>query len=218
MPMSLTTLLTAFLITLTLTTAKDVFLRGEFIEVGIHNVASYGTSTSTPIPTGFKAKAQASRWNNGLGFIADWADDGWLPNSGGFAGDYFLPGSPLEGWSVEYQTSPSGGENVFIMKGRVGHSGILPTSFERTSPRWTGSPMPHQLNTAVWIGTAGSTLKISKTIQVGLLLSLSLLLLLLLLIQAPEELTMHTFFTVSDKYEIFHNQSDDEKCVTKYNS
>jgi hypothetical protein len=167
MPMPVTTLLTALLITSTLTTAKDVFLRGEFIEVGIHNVASYGTSTSTPIPDGFIAKAQASRWNNGLGFIADWADDGWLPNSGGFAGDYFLPGSPLEGWSVEYQTSPSGGENVFIMKGRVGHSDILPTSFERTSPRWTGSPMPHQLNTAVWIGTAGSTLKISKTIQVG---------------------------------------------------
>ena len=93
-----------------LVAAKDVFLRGKWIEVGIHNVASYGTSTSTPIPAGFQAKSQASRWNNGLGFIADFAENGWTPSSGGFAGDYFLPGSPLEGWSVEYQTSPSGSE------------------------------------------------------------------------------------------------------------
>ena len=153
------------LLLITSTVAKDVFLRGQFIEVGIHNVASYGT-TSNP-PSDFVSASQASRWNNGLGFIADWAGDGWTPSSGGFSGDYFLPGSPLEGWSVEFQDSPSGGESVYLMKGRVGRQDFGPSSFEMTSPAWTGdtSAAGHQLNTAVWIGTAGSKLKISKTIQ-----------------------------------------------------
>ena len=97
--------------------ATDVFLRGEFIEVGIHKVASYGTSTGTPIPSGFYAQGQASRWNNGLGFIADFDGNGWT-GTRGFSGDYFLPGSPLEGWSVEYQNSATGGENVYINKGK----------------------------------------------------------------------------------------------------
>ena len=82
------------LLLITSTVAKDVFLRGEFIEVGIHNVASYGTASNPP--SDFVSASQASRWNNGLGFIADWAGDGWTPSSGGFSGDYFLPGSPLE--------------------------------------------------------------------------------------------------------------------------
>jgi hypothetical protein len=25
-----------------------------------------------------------------------------------YSGDYFLPGDPLEGWSVEYKTTPAG--------------------------------------------------------------------------------------------------------------
>ena len=136
---------------------KDVFLRGRYIEVGIHNVASYGTDSNPP--SGFKTSSHTGRWSKGLGFTADWAGDGWST----FAGDYFLPGSPLEGWSIEYQDSPTGGETVNIMKGRVGRQSFGPSSFEMTSKAWEPT-MADQLNTAVWIGTGGK-LKVSKSIQ-----------------------------------------------------
>ena len=106
-----------------------MYFEGADIEVGIHNVASYGTSSNPPV--GFASRAHASRWSGGLGFVADWEGDGWDD----FAGDYFLPGSPLEGWSTEYQTSKTGAETVHIMKGRVSRQDILPSSFG-TSPPW----------------------------------------------------------------------------------
>ena len=92
----------------------DIFLKGQFIEVGIHKVGSYGTSGRCPSTNGFltfEAHARQGDWNNGLGFIADHNKNGnWGGSSSGgnyeFSGGYFLPGSPLEGWSSEFETSP----------------------------------------------------------------------------------------------------------------
>ena len=74
----------------------EIFLRGQFVEVGIHNVGSYGTSGTAP-----SGSAYAGRQ---LGFIADFDMNGWAnyvgsctPFCAKFAGDYFVPGSPVEG-------------------------------------------------------------------------------------------------------------------------
>ena len=61
----------------------------------------------------------------GVGFIADYGKDGFSTGSPAYAGDYFLPGSPLEGWQVEY-TTPSGFSR-FVNKGLSG-SHDIPTS------------------------------------------------------------------------------------------
>ena len=86
-------------------TGCDIYLRGQYIEVGIHPLASYGTTRSGTIPSDFQAASRQSSWNNGLGFIADHDKDGNWNFRYDFSGGYFLPGYPLEGWSLEYATS-----------------------------------------------------------------------------------------------------------------
>jgi hypothetical protein len=118
----------------------------------------------------FEAAARQGSWNNGLGFIADHNKNGnWGPTSTSgnyeFSGGYFLPGSPLEGWSLEYETTPGGHENRLINKGRVGRKSLNPTTMAKTSPAWKGVSSGHQLNSASWVGTWAGTVKISKTIQ-----------------------------------------------------
>ena len=71
----------------------------------------------------------------GIGFIADFNKDGFSTGSPkAYSGDYFLPGSPLEGWSVEYKIG-SGGNNVKINKGMVGKHQIPTTTIEGAVPR-----------------------------------------------------------------------------------
>lgn len=68
----------------------DIFLKGQYIEVGIHYAGSYGTLTGAPV--------NYVSFGNQLGFIADYDKNGFYPASGpGYAGDYFIPGNPLEG-------------------------------------------------------------------------------------------------------------------------
>jgi hypothetical protein len=74
----------------------EIFLRGQFVEVGIHNVGSYGTNGAAPSGSAYAGRR--------LGFIADFDMNGWSNYAGSctpfcarFAGDYFVPGSPVEG-------------------------------------------------------------------------------------------------------------------------
>lgn len=46
--------------------SNEVFLRGKYIEVGIHNVASYGTENNPPSATHFNGRDHANnKWNRG---------------------------------------------------------------------------------------------------------------------------------------------------------
>ena len=89
----------------------NVFLQGNHIEVGINWNGAYGSSVNTP--TGFHPKGPAGEENSpdcgsacassgqNLGFVADPDKDGWTVGSPyPYYGDYFLPGTPQEGWSV----------------------------------------------------------------------------------------------------------------------
>ena len=64
----------------------EVHLLGDYLQLGIHNVASFGT----------QATLTTSYFNDRLGFIADYDRNGFV-GSPGYAGDYFIPGYPLEG-------------------------------------------------------------------------------------------------------------------------
>eukprot|EP01029_Cantina_marsupialis_P018630 TRINITY_DN4294_c1_g1_i5.p1 TRINITY_DN4294_c1_g1~~TRINITY_DN4294_c1_g1_i5.p1 ORF type:complete len:485 (+),score=107.97 TRINITY_DN4294_c1_g1_i5:83-1537(+) len=132
---------------------SEVFLKGTYIEVGIHDSASYGTYGSPP--SGYHAKGDRSR--SGLGFVADMEKNGWTTGTPNYCGDYFLPGSPLEGWSVEWNIGSS--QYQYINKGRVGKFNVPKTSLTKIS---TDSA---SLQVARWVGTAASKLKIEKTIQ-----------------------------------------------------
>ncbi|HXS38317.1 MAG TPA: gliding motility-associated C-terminal domain-containing protein [Flavipsychrobacter sp.] len=86
----------------------NVFLQGKHIEVGINTNGAYGSSVDAP--PGFHPKGPDPVWDAcyptvcptlGLGFVADPDKDGWTVGSPPYFGDYFLPGTPQEGWSIE---------------------------------------------------------------------------------------------------------------------
>jgi len=127
----------------------DVFLKGNFIEVGVNDAGSYGTN-DLPNPVWGYHNYNPVTWYGtfGIGFVADWEMDGWntssdpgtMPN---YSGDYFLPGTPWEGFLVEYTSG--GTEYTAINCGAMGMYGIIPTSITNTSAGTVQS--------AVWTGT-----------------------------------------------------------------
>lgn len=67
----------------------EVMLLGNYVNLGIHNVASFGT----------ESEYHSSYFNGQLGYIVDFDRKGWLDSEGNprYAGDYVIPGAPLEG-------------------------------------------------------------------------------------------------------------------------
>ena len=76
----------------------EAFLQGTYAEVGIGSCGSFGTSN--PSPTGYHSRVSSFVGNQSLGFVADIGKDGWSTGFPDFVGDYFLPGSPEEGWGL----------------------------------------------------------------------------------------------------------------------
>lgn len=75
----------------------DVFLGGNYIEVGISKHGSFGTSTCPQTDQNWHPHASAS----GLGLTSD--GDGWDVGEAPVTGDFFLPGSPEERWGLAYK-------------------------------------------------------------------------------------------------------------------
>ncbi len=86
----------------------NVFLQGNHVEIGISPVGSYGSSVGTPAGyhgnitngCGHNSPCGYSVGSNHLGFVADIDRDGWSTGTPNYFGDYFLPGSPYEGWEL----------------------------------------------------------------------------------------------------------------------
>src|SRR6185312_4382146 len=87
----------------------NVFLKGNHLEVGINWNGAYGSSVVPPSgyhPRGGDPVINSPVCGNtcdssgGLGFVCDPDKDGWTVGSPAYYGDYFLPGTPQEGWSI----------------------------------------------------------------------------------------------------------------------
>lgn len=142
------------------TAATEVFMGGHWSEVGINSCGVYGAND--PVPVGFHPTLPTT----GLGFVADPGRNGWTtpgpsvtydslvstrpstytyPNH---CGDYFVPGSPVEGWGVQfngtsyYNTDLACGTrnipgqiidtNRYIIPGTAGGDTILETIWQGT--------------------------------------------------------------------------------------
>jgi len=89
----------------------NAFLKGAYVEVGINWNGAFGSSTSTP--PNYHPKGSSSVQNShacgdscaisgsNLGFVCDPDKDGWTVGAPPYFGDYFLPGRPQEGWSIQ---------------------------------------------------------------------------------------------------------------------
>ncbi|MBC8046436.1 MAG: hypothetical protein H7Y00_06545 [Fimbriimonadaceae bacterium] len=74
---------------------SNVFLKGNYVEIGVNQCGAYGTPVLPP--TGYHPSA----FLYGLGFVADSDLDGWTTGTPQYCGDYFIPGSPVEGWGFQ---------------------------------------------------------------------------------------------------------------------
>lgn len=140
----------------------DVFLQGCFIELGISECGVYGSSEIPPEgPFGEYHGINA----NGLGFIADHEKDGWDASTGAgepdFCGDYFTPGSPEEGWAIEWDGDVW--ENHYVPCSDYGTTGMGGGDIEGSI---TGYVDDAGIQMAVWEGEldeTGINLSITQT-------------------------------------------------------
>lgn len=92
----------------------NIFLKGNYVEVGICQIAAFGSSIDAPLnyvarpvygsggqnfydpcDTSFTCGTRV----RSVGFVADPDKDGWLTGSPAYYGDYYTPGYPQEGWA-----------------------------------------------------------------------------------------------------------------------
>jgi hypothetical protein len=128
----------------------DLFLQGDFIDLGIEASGSSGTLIDPPGGYHFYPDNPG-----GLGFVADHNLDGFGSGVPPYSGDYFLPGYPWEGWLVEF--TYQGNEATFKNCGALGLYQVPQTSLVDNSAGTT--------NAATWIGTAtglGQSLQVQQ--------------------------------------------------------
>ncbi len=153
--LDLTKSLVALALVLTYGTANaqldscSVFLKGRYVEVGIAPSGSFG---APHMPAGYHGNSPSAGAVNpcytfsggtGLGFIVDPDMDGWSVGTPPFYGDYFLPGSPFEGWSIQmggtqfqaYNTTPGTGFTGTL----TGTNTSYTTSGSNVIGTWVGS-------------------------------------------------------------------------------
>ncbi|MES2702930.1 MAG: PKD domain-containing protein [Bacteroidota bacterium] len=138
-----------------------VFLKGNFVEVGIAPNGGYGAPL--PAPAGYHPNLGGSSftfWDPGagssttsttfLGFVADVGADGWAVGTPGYIGDFYLPGHPQEGWAIRSGTTEA---NAFIplymATGSTGYTaGLTGTS--------TGYTIAGRVKKGIWEGAKGA--------------------------------------------------------------
>ena len=123
----------------------DVFMQGQFVEIGQNANGSFGACTSPltyhahtsfgPLPTPGGALAE----------VYDWGHDGWTVGTPSMMGDYTQPGFPFEGWSVEVAgvkwdawQSCTGASTAGLTGSNTGYS----NTGGRSCGYWTGSAGP----------------------------------------------------------------------------
>tara|TARA_R110002096_G_scaffold433887_5_gene653896 strand:+ start:8618 stop:9274 length:657 start_codon:yes stop_codon:yes gene_type:complete len=74
----------------------ETFAQMNFIEIGVGDGAYWGTTGNSP--AGYHARPSTGATNPAiLGYVADPSDTDWTD----YDGDFFVPGSPEEGWGLE---------------------------------------------------------------------------------------------------------------------
>eukprot|EP00741_Cyanophora_paradoxa_P014291 tig00020780_g13783.t1 len=121
---------------------QTVFLQGTYLEVGVHPASSLGSTTTAP--AGYHVNSGSGK----LGISADYGMDGWSTGSPPYSGDYFLPGTPEEGWTLEF-TDTNGVVQRFNNYGLMNQIDIAPAAIVETSSGTRKS--------VEWLGTAGAT-------------------------------------------------------------
>lgn len=131
--------------------STEVFLRGNFVEVGLRDQGTFGSETAPP--AGWHARNNNT--TTYLGFVANPQNDNWATQDG----DFFAPGTPVESFMIE-------------INGSTGASLINNTSGDvEQNPGSLSTPTTTELcdQDAVsvsWSGTSHGVLDVERTYSV----------------------------------------------------
>ncbi len=77
----------------------NVYLQGNFHEAGINQCGALASSV-LPTVSGPVGPYHPGFGLTGISMVSDPAEDGWSTGLPPYCGDYAIPGSPVEGWSI----------------------------------------------------------------------------------------------------------------------
>ncbi len=83
--------------------AGNAFLQGSYIRLGLAPNAAFGSTTNPDpgfLPPGADLRNSPACNLGKLGFVADVGRDGWTTGTPAYMGEYFLAGTPEEGWAI----------------------------------------------------------------------------------------------------------------------
>ncbi len=152
----ITLLLLSLLVTMSSAIAQlsggNLFLKGNFLEVGFQANGAMGATSG--IPAGFHPHSSGSAGGGSLASVYDYTRDGWTVGTPPYMGDYTMVGTPYEMWGIQVgsvrthaaQQAPSGvyynsGSGIGLYGVNTGYS---LTAMEATG-YWDGTAMTGQL-------------------------------------------------------------------------
>ena len=158
----------------------SIFLKGNYLEVGINDNGAYGSGA--PAPTGYHPKGSTPVYNlcsntcpptsACLGFVADPDKDGWTIGAPyAYYGDYMLPGTPQEGWTIRCNGTESNNWNengcasTIVGSGITGHNISYTNTGRYISGIWQGGFNNLQITQVSTIDTGRLYLKILTVIR-----------------------------------------------------
>ena len=139
----------------------NVFLQASHLEVGVCPTGAFGSSVMAP--SGYHGNSDGGLYRpcggtggvGNLGFIADPSADGWTVGSPPFFGDYFLPGMPYEGWSIQVDTAGRRDAwNVSGFTGPLTGSNIAYSAGSVVSTIWQGTTDSIQISQETTLDTS----------------------------------------------------------------
>jgi len=150
------------------TVTTPMFIRGNFVEIGVHTAGSFGSDRNQAVPAGYHPTGTMNTSNLILGFACDHQKDGWEAGSPAFMGDYFVPGAPVEGWGVEWNIGND--SRNFLNYGAIADWYNLPVFYSVHNTQFFKIETA-QKKQVVWIGEAingEEKLRIKQTVNLGL--------------------------------------------------
>lgn len=153
---------------------SNVYLQGQYLEAGMSKNGSMGTTRNAPAgyhqrPGGTftlydPTTCTSASVGSSLSSVYDLGHDGWTTGTPGYMGDYTLPGTPFEGWAIQWGTTVNFAFFNNYM-GSTGCSGFYASGSSTTASAgsFTSYSSVGGNKKAIWTGTAASgALSITK--------------------------------------------------------
>ncbi len=138
------------------------FIKGTFVEAGLQPNGSFGSKVSAPSDY---VSATVSKYSGRVGFIADVGKDGWDNGSPKYIGDFFVPGTPYEAFSVKMNGALYENAGSNPTAGIPGSINGYSSTGSKSTVEWLGTVNNLQVRQYTTIGKNSSYILIRVTLK-----------------------------------------------------